>query len=84
MNFFRFDVSFKSVHPCITCDTYHENGECVFHADDMKTLNPYLLKADIVVFVSPIYYFTINTQIKAVIDRFYANYDALQKEKKLY
>ena len=79
---FRFDAAFKSVHPCIACDKCHEEGKCVFHADDMKTLNPYLLEADVVVFVSPIYYFTINAQIKAVIDRFYANDDALHGKKK--
>ena len=79
---FRFDAAFQSVHPCIGCDKCRENGKCVFHADDMKTLNPHLLEADAVVFVSPIYYFTLNAQIKAVIDRFYANDDALHGRKK--
>ena len=79
---FRFDAAFQSVHPCIACYKCHEDGECVFHADDMKILNPHLLEADVVVFVSPIYYFAINAQIKAVIDRFYANNDALQGGKK--
>lgn len=79
---FRFDAAFKSVHPCIGCDKCHEAGKCVFDSDDMKTLNPYLLEADVVVFVSPIYYFTLNAQIKAVIDRFYANDDALHGGKK--
>lgn len=51
-------------------------------ADDMKTLDPHLLDADAVVFVSPIYYFTINAQLKAVIDRFYANDAALHGHKK--
>ena len=48
----------------------------------MKILNPHLLEADSVVFVSPIYYYTINAQIKAVIDRFYANDAALHGGKK--
>ena len=48
----------------------------------MKQLNPHLLEADVVVFVSPIYYFTLNAQIKAVIDRFYANDDVLHGGKK--
>ena len=48
----------------------------------MKLLNPHLLAADAVVFVSPVYYFTINAQLKAVIDRFYANNDALMGGKK--
>lgn len=51
-------------------------------ADDMKTLNPHLLDADAVVFVSPIYYFTLNAQLKAIIDRFYANDAALHGHKK--
>ena len=48
----------------------------------MKLLNPHLLAADAVVFVSPIYYFTINAQLKAVIDRFYANNEVLMGGKK--
>ena len=79
---FRFDAAFKTVHPCIGCDKCRRTGTCVFDADDMKTLNPHLLEADAVVFVSPIYYFTLNAQIKAVIDRFYANDEALMGGKK--
>lgn len=79
---FRFDAAFHNVHPCIGCDACRRTGTCVFHADDMKTLNPHLLDADAVVFVSPIYYFTLNAQLKAVIDRFYANDAALHGRKK--
>lgn len=79
---FRFDAAFQSVHPCIGCDKCRRSGVCAFDADDMKTLNPHLLAADIIVFVSPIYYFTLNAQIKSVIDRFYANDDALHGRKK--
>lgn len=79
---FRFDAAFQSVHPCIGCDKCRRSGACAFDADDMKTLNPHLLAADIIVFVSPIYYFTLNAQIKSVIDRFYANDDALHGRKK--
>lgn len=48
----------------------------------MKLLDPHLLEADVVVFVSPIYYFNINAQLKTVIDRFYANNEALFGKKK--
>ncbi len=48
----------------------------------MQELNPNLIEADAVVFVSPIYYYGINAQIKAVIDRFYANDKALHNNKK--
>ncbi len=79
---YRFDAAFQEVHPCIGCDKCRRTGECTFAADDMKLLNPHLLAADAVVFVSPIYYFAINAQLKAVIDRFYANNEALMGGKK--
>ena len=79
---FRFDAAFKNVPPCIGCDKCNRTGECAFVADDMKELTPHLLEADAVVFVSPIYYFDINAQLKSVIDRFYANNPALMGKKK--
>ena len=48
----------------------------------MNELNPRLIEADAVVFVSPIYYSDITAQIKAVIDRFYANDEKLHGGKK--
>ncbi len=79
---FRFDAAFKNVHGCIGCDTCRTKGDgCVFK-DDMQEINPHLLEADAIVLASPLYYFTINAQLKAVIDRFYANNAALQGEKK--
>ena len=42
----------------------------------------HLPEADAVIFVSPIYYFDFNAQLKAVIDHFYANNEALMGKKK--
>lgn len=42
---------------------------------------PKLIKADVVVLVSSLYYFGINAQLKAVIDRFYS-YNHELKDKK--
>ena len=79
---FRFDAAQKSVHPCIACEHCHNTDKgCVFK-DDMCELNPRLSEADVIAFVTPIYYYTVNAQIKAVIDRFYANDAALHKNKK--
>ena len=78
---YRFDAAFKNVHPCIACEKCHREGSCAFQ-DDMNELNPHLLEADVVVLVSPIYYYDINAQIKAVIDRFYANDEKLHGKKK--
>ena len=78
----RFDAAEKQVHPCIACERCHNTDKgCVFK-DAMEELNPELLSADVIAFVSPIYYYTISAQIKAVIDRFYANDAALHNNKK--
>lgn len=79
---FRFDAAFQTIHPCIACERCHNTDSgCIFQ-DDMQELNPKLLDADAVVFISPIYYYAMNAQIKTVIDRFYANDAALHKNKK--
>ena len=67
----RFDSAFKKVHPCIACNKCGMNGQCVFK-DDFEFIRNNIVDADAVVFASPMYYFGISAQIKAVIDRFYA------------
>ena len=77
-----FDAAREEIHPCIGCDHCRKTSEgCVFK-DGMEKLNPDLLAADLVVFVTPLYYFGMSAQIKAVIDRFYANNAALRSQKK--
>ena len=62
----------KKVAPCVGCEYCRSHdGSCV-HGDDMTQLLPKVLEADLVVFVSPIYYFGFSAQMKAFIDRFYA------------
>lgn len=69
---YRFDAGLKSVNGCIACNSCG-NGEtpCVFE-DDMQELIPHLLEADMVAFVSPVFYSGFTSQLKAVIDRFYS------------
>ena len=79
---FRFDAAFQKVHPCIGCGRCRKTDlGCVFQ-DGMQELNPHLLEADAVVFVSPIYYYDWTAQIKTVIDRFHGNGPALRVPKK--
>jgi NAD(P)H-dependent FMN reductase len=69
---FRFNAAFETVSPCTGCDTCGMgNAECVLK-DSMIGLYPHLLAADLIVFITPLYYFGFSAQIKTVIDRFYA------------
>lgn len=67
----RFDAAQKNVHACIACNSCGMNGPCVFK-DDFETVRELIIPADLVAFATPMYYFGISTQLKAVIDRFYA------------
>ena len=79
---YRFDTAFECVHPCIGCETC-ECGKkpCVFK-DGMMPLYDELKKADMVVFVSPVYYHALSAQIKMAIDRFHGIEIDLQHHSK--
>ena len=67
----RFVAAFRDVHPCVCCNRCGMNGPCVFK-DDFEFVRRHIVDAGMVVFATPMYYFGISAQIKAVIDRFYA------------
>jgi multimeric flavodoxin WrbA len=69
---FRFDAAFEKVAPCLGCGHCGMSVRPCVHRDGMDGLGPKLLEADAVVFVTPLYYFGMSAQLKAVVDRFYA------------
>lgn len=80
-NIIRFDAALKNVHPCSACNHCGMNGECVFK-DDFELVKEHIIDSDMVVFATPMYYFGISSQLKAVIDRFYAINDRIHTPKK--
>ena len=68
----KFNVGSMDIAPCIACESCFKNDGVCFRKDDMQQIYPELEKADMVVFASPIYWFSLTAQIKAAIDRFYA------------
>ena len=65
------DTAHMDMHPCIGCGHCGMNGECV-HKDGNIIVRDTLLNSDMVVFVTPVYYFGMSAQLKMVIDRFYS------------
>lgn len=67
------EIGRAKISPCIGCETCHAKtpGKCVFD-DDMTGLYAKLAQAEAIVLSSPIYYFTINAQMKLFLDRCYA------------
>ena len=65
-----FDVAHHHIAPCLGCDHCGMNGPCIQN-DDMSQLRKDMLDHDMIVFVTPLYYFGISAQLKAAIDRIY-------------
>jgi len=66
-----FDAGHAKLSPCLGCDRCRTDGPCV-QKDDMAAARAGILAADMVVFVTPLYYFSMSAQLKTLIDRFYA------------
>ena len=77
-----FDAAHEEIHPCLGCNHCRTSGNGCIYKDGMEKLNPLLLDADCVVFVTPLYYFGMSAQLKLAIDRFFANNTLLRSQKK--
>lgn len=74
----------KKIAPCVGC-YYCENsgGECV-QKDDMEELLQKMVDCDVLVLASPVYFYAIAAQIKAVIDRTVARYTEITNKDVYY
>jgi len=74
------NLSYNHCRGCLAC---YETGECV-QCDDMKKIFNKLLKADLIVIGSPLYYGNVSGLMKSFIDRTIPAYEkGLLKDKKL-
>ena len=61
-------VSKLKISPCLEIYACLKDGNCSIR-DDMQPLYKKLLEADHVVFASPIFFYSITSQAKAIVDR---------------
>jgi len=71
----KFRVAGKKINGCIHCMQCYKNTPCS-QKDDMLPLYDQIEAADMIVVASPIYFWDITAQTKAVIDRMFALYVA--------
>ena len=58
------------VNPCIGCNScFKREGNACFQNDSMKEIYQKLKETDTLVLASPVYFYGISAQLKAVIDR---------------
>mgnify|MGYP002626822029 CR=1 FL=1 len=77
-----YHVGQMKIAGCLGCEYCHTKGEgsCV-QKDDLEKILPAYKEADIVVFASPIYYFSMTTQMEAAIQRVYCIGKPLKAKK---
>lgn len=68
----RFDAALRNVGGCRACETCYQTGKACSFDDDFNTLAPAVLAADVVVFSTPVYWYSIPAQIKAVLDKMFS------------
>lgn len=66
-----FDVASLTIHPCLGCEACRIAGSCC-QKDDMKGLKEKIMESDMLVFITPLYYFGMSAQLKKTLDRFYS------------
>ena len=65
------DAAHADLHPCTGCVHCGYEGPCV-QKDDMELFRKQILRADMLVFVTPLYYYGMSAQLKILVDRFCA------------
>ncbi len=68
----RFNTAQLKVGGCHACETCFQTGKACSFDDDFNAIAPAILQADAVVFVMPVYWYSIPAQLKAVIDKMYS------------
>ncbi len=58
----------KTIAPCDACYSCRKTGKCHIK-DDMQDIYTKLLEADGIIFGTPVYFWTVSAQAKALIDR---------------
>jgi multimeric flavodoxin WrbA len=60
------------INPCIDCNYCLSHGGACVEKDGMTEIYSAFEHADVVVLASPLYFYSINAQLKTIIDRLYA------------
>lgn len=64
----KIDLRTKKIGFCRGCYRCTESGRCVID-DDVPSIVDSIQDADVVVMASPVYFYSVDAQLKAVIDR---------------
>ena len=73
----------KKINGCLGCRKCKETGSCVWK-DDADDILEKILNADILVFASPVYFYSITAQLKLILDRTFSIEDKIRNKKTFF
>lgn len=73
------DVAKMNIAPCLGCPNCWDVCDCVQY-DDMTVVREKMLKAVVIVFITPVYFYQMTSSMKAVIDRSHCFYHAFREK----
>ena len=76
-------VNEKKIGYCRACYACRNTHKCIIK-DDMPEILDKIIDADVLVFASPVYFYSINAQIKTVLDRTLARWTELKDKEFFY
>lgn len=70
----------KKIHYCLACDVCKQNGGTCVQKDDMAQILEKFLAAEVIVMATPVYFYTMDAQMKTLIDRTYAKFTEISNK----
>ena len=64
----KYVLKGKKILPCIDCQACFKTGKCILQ-DDMNEVYELLSSTNILVLASPVYFYGMSAQLKALLDR---------------
>lgn len=78
----KIRVADRNVGFCRACYHCRDHGKCIIK-DDMEEIMQKIIDSDVIVLASPVYFYSIDAQLKAAIDRTVARWTEV-KDKEFY
>ncbi|MHB8070388.1 MAG: flavodoxin family protein [Candidatus Cryosericum sp.] len=71
----------KKIGYCVACEYCQAHDGVCAQKDDMAEILEKMVAADVIVMATPVYFYTMNAQMKTLIDRTVARYTQIQNKE---
>lgn len=76
----KIQLAGKAIGFCTACYDCKKNGKCVQN-DDVAEILDAMMEADLIVLATPVYFYGMSAQLKALIDRTFAIYPNMKNKR---